>query len=282
MMRLFQCLFSAVCLLAFAGCSQIESITGTSQPPQFRKASEAARRGDIDAAVKQYTSAAEAHPDKPEVLEESMKALEKMGRSRDAEAMLNRVLEKLPPTDTSSRPQVLVWLAVVHLNAGRPEEAVRLNREALQLAPNNDMIINNLAYSITLLPELKAEQLKEALELASRAVDIARTTKTTSPVLGVYLDTLGWVYHRMGRYKDALTVLQEAARLMPGHDEISFHLARTYEALNRNLDAYIEIRRAVTISPQKPAWLKALQEIRAKLKPSELDQLRENQTNPDY
>lgn len=263
------------------GCGHVEKVMGRSMPEQLKPAVAAQELGRLDEAAKLYSSAGKENCTSPDVVMGAFQSLEKIDPPA-AERMLKEVIEKLPKDNRTTRPMAMVNLSVLCLNSGRIEEAVRLNREALKLRPNDTMTINNLAYSLSLLPSPTPAQMKEALDYASSAVKAARKDASSSMTVGLYLDSLGWVYFRLGRYQDALSALQEANSLVPGNDEISYHVARTYEALKRNVDAYMEMRRAVQIAPKKTAWLKALQEIRAKLTPDEVEQLKSNLTNPDY
>lgn len=94
---------------------------------------------------------------------------------------------------------------------GRTDDAVGYYQQALQLAPNSAVLLNNLAW---LYFENGNEQ---ALELASRAADAA-------PDNAAILDTYGWILTQQGQVEKGVEVLQRAAKLDPEHEEIRQHL----------------------------------------------------------
>lgn len=86
--------------------------------------------------------------------------------------------------------------------------------------------MNNLAYLLA----IQNKNLDEALALAGKAVE-------TDPENGAYLDTIGWVFFKKGRYHEALARLQQAAKIMPYSEEVQQHLAETYIKLNQKENA---------------------------------------------
>lgn len=108
-------------------------------------------------------------------------------------------------------PRPLTHRAMVAQQQGRTDDAVSYYQQALQLAPNSAVLLNNLAW---LYFENGNEQ---ALELASRAADAA-------PDNAAILDTYGWILTQQGQVEKGVEVLQRAAKLDPEHEEIRQHL----------------------------------------------------------
>ncbi|MCI0528975.1 MAG: tetratricopeptide repeat protein, partial [Nitrospira sp.] len=63
--------------------------------------------------------------------------------------------------------------------------------------------------------------LKEALSLIKQALDL-------KPEEGAYVDSLGWVYYRLGRLDEALEQLKKAVSLVPDDAVILEHLGEVY------------------------------------------------------
>ncbi|MEJ2735090.1 MAG: tetratricopeptide repeat protein, partial [Anaerolineae bacterium] len=70
------------------------------------------------------------------------------------------------------------------------------------------------------------ERLAEAISLAERAVELAEPGYSQ----GNYMDTLGWAYYRLGRYKEALNHLEKAVELVPHDMVIRVHLREAERA----------------------------------------------------
>lgn len=58
-----------------------------------------------------------------------------------------------------------------------------------------------------------------------RAVDVARQAHALAPDNGSITDTLGWILARRSRFDEAVPLLREATRMLPGVAEVKFHLA---------------------------------------------------------
>ncbi|WP_417999902.1 tetratricopeptide repeat protein [Kiritimatiella glycovorans] len=96
---------------------------------------------------------------------------------------------------------------------GEADAAARLLRRAIDQDPEFAEAYNYLAY-------MWAEDgvhLDRALELAQKALKLEKDN-------GAYIDTLGWIYYRQGRYERAREQLERAARLMPDDPTILEHL----------------------------------------------------------
>lgn len=84
---------------------------------------------------------------------------------------------------------------------------------ALALAPDNALINNNYAYSLA----ERGIKLEEALKMAQKAVE-------KDPYSSSYLDTIGWIYFKLGDYAKAKEYITKAAELDPANAVILEHL----------------------------------------------------------
>ena len=88
---------------------------------------------------------------------------------------------------------------ITYERAGEWKKAERDFRHALKLSPGQPSLLNYLGYSLI----ERGERLKEALDMVRKAVQ-------ARPNDGYIVDSLGWAYYRLGRYKDAVRELERA------------------------------------------------------------------------
>ncbi len=117
-------------------------------------------------------------------------------RTDEAIAQYQKVVDKQPAA------QIYTMLGILEDARGKPEEAERNYRTALQVAPESAIAANNLAW---LIAEHQGN-LDEALQLATVAVN------KNQSVAGYY-DTLGWIYMKKGLYSMAIEQLKKAVAL---------------------------------------------------------------------
>lgn len=122
--------------------------------------------------------------------------------------------------------------ASCHSLLGRTDQAVSEYRRAVELDPQDADSLNNLAYIL-----LDRGQPEEAVELATRAVDIARTRGADAESLASFLDTLATAHLKAGVPAEAAAGFEEALSLQPGYDYAIVGLAEAYLALGRTDEA---------------------------------------------
>ncbi len=66
------------------------------------------------------------------------------------------------------------------------------------------------------------------------------------PRSGYIVDSLGWVYYRLGRYDEAVTQMERAVELMPVDPVVNDHLGDTYWAVGRKREAEFQWSRALS------------------------------------
>jgi len=120
------------------------------------------------------------------------------------------------------------------------EEAEADFREALLLNPDNPSVLNYLGYSLV----DRGMKFDEALEMIEPAVE-------ARPGNGAIIDSLGWVYFKLGRYEEAVAPLERAAELVPSDPIVSDHLADAYWKVGRFTEARFQWRRALSFEPDE-------------------------------
>jgi tetratricopeptide (TPR) repeat protein len=111
--------------------------------------------------------------------------------------------------------------------------------KALELQPEQPYVMNYLAYSWV---EQKVH-LDEAQDMLVRAVELR-------PNDGYIVDSLGWVYYRLGDYEDAVTYLERAVELRPQDPVINDHLGDAYWRVGREQEARFQWRRSLSFKPE--------------------------------
>ena len=145
--------------------------------------------------------------------------------------------------------------------AGLYDKAAELFKKSISLDPSNAAeACNYLAY-------MWAEQnthLEEATAMIQRALQ-------TDPNNGAYLDSLGWVECRQGKYEQALGDLLRAAQSMPHEDAVVFdHLGDTYLKLNRITQALEAWQKARGLDPNNKTLADKIENTKTKLGKGEL------------
>lgn len=112
-----------------------------------------------------------------------------------------------------SSPEGYLALGLINEVGDDLVSAENCYRQAIRLSPDHVKALNNLAF---LLAD-KLNRPAEALPLAQKAVSLA-------PESAVFQDTLGWVYHRLGKDQEARAVLKKAHGLDPSYKDAQEHL----------------------------------------------------------
>ena len=124
--------------------------------------------GRLDEAIVQYREALEITPDDVETLNNLGNVLAMKGEDQAAIAQFHRALAIQPGfADT------YVNLGNV-LTHGRPDEAIALGRKALEIAPNNAKILNNLGKALAIkgADDAAIAQYQKALEIQPDYADV--------------------------------------------------------------------------------------------------------------
>jgi tetratricopeptide (TPR) repeat protein len=121
--------------------------------------------------------------------------------------------------------------------AARSEEILEL---CIRANPAAATALNYLAYTWA----EKSEHLEQALEYVQRALLL-------EPESGPFLDTLGWIYYRMGRHAEAALQIQRATEFLPEDPTVLEHLGDALAALGCGDDAAAYWRRSLDADPAR-------------------------------
>ncbi len=122
--------------------------------------------------------------------------------------------------------------------------------KALQLAPDQPLVLNYLGYSWI----DQNRNLKQGMAMIERAV-------AAKPDDGYIVDSLGWAHYRIGNFKEAVRHLERAVELRPEDPTLNDHLGDAYWRIGRQREARFQWEQALTLKPEP----EDLDKIRAKL-----------------
>lgn len=145
--------------------------------------------------------------------------------------------------ETGQKPgwEVLYARGMVLERLQRWDEAEKDLLTALALKPNHPYILNYLGYSWA----DRGIKLDEAQSYLERAV-------AQMPDDGAIVDSLGWVYYRLGHYDKAVSTLERAVQLMPFDPTINDHLGDAYWHVGRKREARFQWHRAYNAADNEP------------------------------
>ena len=126
--------------------------------------------------------------------------------------------------------------------AGQYVKATELFRKSIELDPGNAArSYNYLGYMWV----ERSENLDEAGQFIRRALEM-------EPTNGAYIDSLGWLYFKQGKFDEALTELLRAAELLPEPDAVVFeHIGDACDKLGRRAEAVLYWQKALQLNPQR-------------------------------
>ena len=107
--------------------------------------------------------------------------------------------------------------------------------KALSYNLDNVVVLNNYAYHLSVI----GKNLNQALTMAKRATEL-------SPNNGTYLDTLAWIYYKLGQYEEAKKVMQQAMSFDKSKSsELALHYGDILDALGNTFMAQTYWRKAL-------------------------------------
>ncbi|MCE8037128.1 MULTISPECIES: tetratricopeptide repeat protein [unclassified Halomonas] len=168
------------------------------------------------------------------------------GLEAEADALLNRELSRTPNDET-----LLYLRGMRSWERGDIEAMERDLGRIIEANPYNATALNALGYT---LADLNVEdRLEEARELIERAHEL-------EPGNPAIMDSLGWVYYRLGDPERALPWLERAYAGMPDQ-EIAAHLAEVLWVLERHDDARKVVEQALQRFDERPLIDELLERI---------------------
>jgi tetratricopeptide (TPR) repeat protein len=112
-------------------------------------------------------------------------------------------------------------------------------QRALQLYPDQPMILNYLGYSWV----DQNKNLKQGMALIEKAVAL-------KPDDGYIVDSLGWAHYKLGNFKEAVRFLERAVELRPEDPVLNDHLGDALWRVAREREARFQWEQSLTLKPE--------------------------------
>ncbi len=135
----------------------------------------------------------------------------------------------------STNTNALTSLPVIYEQLEMFTQCDSLYEAALKRLPENDLLLNNFSYSLS----ERNLQLNRALEMAKKAV-------SKKPKNAAYLDTIGWIYYKLGDFEQAEKYIKNSVDLRQNSPVVLEHLGDVYSKMGN-------------LSKAQDYWLKSLE-----------------------
>lgn len=190
-----------------------------------------------DAAVEVLRGLTRSHPDNPRVfmsLGDALRGMQKYSAARDAyDKAVSMISEPAP-----NHWFLFYATGICNERLDNWPRAEMNFRRALELAPNQPLVLNYLGYSLV----EKNLNLEEAQDMIEKAV-------AARPDSGFIADSLGWVLFKLGKFQDAVEPMERAVELMPDDPVVNDHLGDVYWKVGRKREASFQWSRAISFDP---------------------------------
>ena len=194
-----------------------------------------AEEGLDDEALAAFRRADAAAPDQVAVSRLLANQYFNLERYEEALAVLNR-----PGVNTADQSaEVRYDRGRTLQQLGRIDEAEAELWAALQMAPDNPLLLNHLGY----LWVDSGRRIEQGTEMIARAF-------ASDPRNANVQDSLGWAQYRGGQYETAVETLEQAVAKQPANAEINDHLGDAYWQVGRRREAGWQWSRVLTLEPE--------------------------------
>lgn len=179
------------------------------------------------------------YPDNREVLNSIAEFYRMNERFAEAIPAYSKVIDNIE--EENVRDWIIYYTrGIVFDQEKRWAEAEMDFKKALEIRPEQPMVLNYLAYSWV----DRGLNYVEAKKMLIRAVELR-------PNDGYIVDSLGWALYKMGDYEEAVPVLERAAQLETQDWAINDHLGDVYWTVGRKNEARFQWRHALSLSPDE-------------------------------
>jgi len=198
------------------------------------------RAGRSVQAIEVLTQLTRSHPELPLSHASLGDIYRRDEQFAEARASYTAALDGYPET-ASIRWWLLYSRGISNERLDNWEDAEADFRAALLVNPNDPSVLNYLGYSM--VDRGFVENYDEALAMIEKAI-------AARPDSGAIVDSLAWVYYKLGRYQEAVAPMERAAELEPNDPIISDHLGDVYWMVGRDVEARFQWRRALSFEPE--------------------------------
>ncbi len=202
---------------------------------QLKIASIYLTQGQNKKALEQLQKLEKEFPDNYQVLFNLGEVSRMMNKQSDAIDFYNKAL-KVMPKAAQNDWTVYYALGMAYERNGQWKKAEEALQKALKISNRHPFVLNYLGY--TWLEQNK--NFNEALFMIFEAY-------SENPEDGHIMDSLGWALYRMGKYEDAVKILERASEYLPGNALLCDHLGDAYWQVGRKAEAKFQWQHALTL-----------------------------------
>lgn len=143
---------------------------------------------------------------------------------------------------------IIGMAALIYDSQKNFEKSDSLYNEALKIDSTNALILNNYAYSLA----ERGIKLEEALRMSKKAVE-------KEPKNASYLDTIGWIYYKLGDYKTAKKYIEDSIKQDSKSATVTDHLGDVYFKLGNKEKAKELWKKALELEPSNEKIIQKLE-----------------------
>jgi tetratricopeptide (TPR) repeat protein len=184
-------------------------------------------------AIELLEKAVEKHPDDLDLQVRLAAFCGDQGETERAESILEAAIGKNPKDEN-----LYLQLAFLYEKKKAIDRVEEVIHRLLQIHENSSAAFNFLGYTYA----DHNIKLDEAHQLITKALAI-------EPDNGMYVDSLGWVYYRQGKYREAVVELRRAVELLGEDPVILEHLGDALHAVGETDEALTYWRKAFDTNP---------------------------------
>jgi len=204
----------------------------------------------IDETVSLLQSMAKERPKDTSALITTARILRFEERFEEAIAAYDEVIKRIGTL--SARHWTLLYERGIALERSKQWGRAEADfLKALSFRPEEASVLNYLGYS----------WIDQGINLV-RAREMIEKAVSKRPNDGYVVDSLGWVFYRLGRYEEAVKHLERAVELRPQDPIINDHLGDAYWRAGRKLEAGFQWNHAIDLGAEKKS-IPAIQEKQA-------------------
>ncbi len=177
----------------------------------------------------------EDYPENTQLLTDLGTIMSNMNREKEAIKIFQKAVKSIKNVNSSSWP-VFYSLAVSYDRDNQKAKAEENLLKALELSNRHPNVLNYLGYT-WLTMDKNVDQAAEMILEAYKQY----------PYDGHIVDSLGWLFYRLGWYEKAVEYLEQASDMNPGNAVISDHLGDAYWFGGRKNEAVFQWKHALDL-----------------------------------
>lgn len=192
------------------------------------------QQNEIEDAVKTLDQGISKFPEEYRLYYIKGLSLQRINKEPEAIQYFEKAVE-MNPDDLG----MLSTLALAYDTQGNFSKSTEIYEMALKIDPQNALVLNNYAYNLS----ERGDKLDKALEMSKIAVE-------KEPGNASYLDTIGWIYFKLKKYKLAKENIEKSLSVNPNSAVVLEHLGDVYKEMKDSASALKYWKLSLEKNPQ--------------------------------